>query len=138
MYGASQSLNVSVSVAVSLHVATEARRRLLGRAGDLDEDELVRLRARYYWSDVREPQLVVGHPRDHVRVADEPHAFRGECVAVKIIDGEREVQLAELDALGGGGVEFVRAAVLRHRAAQRGLPADDGSVPIYSSFPKRI
>jgi tRNA (guanosine-2'-O-)-methyltransferase len=59
MHGASQSLNVSVSVAVSLHVVTEARRKRLGRAGDLDEDALQRLRARYYAADVRGHRAVI-------------------------------------------------------------------------------
>ena len=61
MHGASQSLNVSVSVAISLHAATEARRRALGRPGDLDDDALLRLRARYYASDVRGARGLVEH-----------------------------------------------------------------------------
>lgn len=59
MHGFSQSLNVSVSVAVSLHVATEARRRALGRMGDLDGAALERLRARYYALDVRGAEAIV-------------------------------------------------------------------------------
>ena len=59
MHGFSQSLNVSVSVAVTLHVRSEARRRALGRASDLDGDALLALRARYYARDVRNATLVV-------------------------------------------------------------------------------
>ncbi len=61
MYGCSQSLNVSVSVAVALHVLTEARRAALGRAGDLDERGVAELRARFYALDVREWRQVVEH-----------------------------------------------------------------------------
>ena len=59
MHGCSQSLNVSVSVAVALHVLTEARRRALGRPGDLDGRALAELRARYYARDVRNWRQVV-------------------------------------------------------------------------------
>ncbi len=63
MRGFSQSLNVSVSVAVSLHVLTEARRRALGRPGDLDEESLLALRARYYAKDIRNAAAVVARWR---------------------------------------------------------------------------
>jgi tRNA (guanosine-2'-O-)-methyltransferase len=59
MYGFSQSLNVSVSVAVSLHVATSARRRALGRPGDLDDEALAALRARYYALDLEGAPAIV-------------------------------------------------------------------------------
>ncbi len=59
MHGCSQSLNVSVSVAVALHAVTEARRRALGRAGDLDEAALLALRARYYARDLRGAEAIV-------------------------------------------------------------------------------
>lgn len=59
MHGCSQSLNVSVSAAVSLHVVTEARRRSLGRPGDLDEPAQAALRARYYALDLRAPEQIV-------------------------------------------------------------------------------
>jgi hypothetical protein len=63
MYGASQSLNVSVSVAVALHVVTEARRRRVGRQGDLAPDALLRLRARYYLADVRGARAIIERHR---------------------------------------------------------------------------
>jgi tRNA (guanosine-2'-O-)-methyltransferase len=63
MYGASQSFNVSVSLAVSLHVATEARRRHVGGRGDLAPDELLRLRARYYYSDLRGARAIIERSR---------------------------------------------------------------------------
>ena len=59
MHGCSQSLNVSVSVAVSLHVLSEARRRALGQPGDLDAREVMALRARYYARDLRNAAAVV-------------------------------------------------------------------------------
>ena len=59
MHGFSQSLNVSVSVAVSLHVTTEARRRAIGRATDLDQASADLLRARYYAMDVRKPEAMI-------------------------------------------------------------------------------
>lgn len=64
MTGASQSLNVSVSVAVSLYAATAARRRSLGRPGDLPPDEELRLRARYYAADVRGAKGIVERARE--------------------------------------------------------------------------
>lgn len=63
MYGASQSLNVSVSVAVALHVASEARRRAVGATTDLDAATLLRLRARYYAADVRGFRAVLARAR---------------------------------------------------------------------------
>lgn len=59
MYGCSQSLNVSVAVAVAVHALTEARRSALGRIGDLDGEALDELRAKYYSLDVREWRKVV-------------------------------------------------------------------------------
>jgi tRNA (guanosine-2'-O-)-methyltransferase len=59
MHGATQSLNVSVSVAVALYVTTAARRRALGRPGDLDPGALLELRARYYASDTRGYEPIV-------------------------------------------------------------------------------
>lgn len=53
MHGFSRSLNVSVSVAIALHVASQSRRQVLGRAGDLDERALEELRSRYRALDVR-------------------------------------------------------------------------------------
>ncbi len=48
MYGLSQSLNVSVAAAVALHWAVEARRRISGESGDLDEADRAELRRRFY------------------------------------------------------------------------------------------
>jgi tRNA (guanosine-2'-O-)-methyltransferase len=48
MVGMSESLNLSVSAAITLYQVTQARRRLLGAPGDLEGDELARTRARYY------------------------------------------------------------------------------------------
>jgi tRNA (guanosine-2'-O-)-methyltransferase len=59
MHGCSQSFNVSVSVAVALHVLTEARRRALGKGGDLDERGRFALRARYYARDLRGAEEIV-------------------------------------------------------------------------------
>jgi tRNA (guanosine-2'-O-)-methyltransferase len=59
MHGFSQSLNVSVSAAIALSAITEARRRALGRAGDLDPRELLALRARWYGREVRGWEKVV-------------------------------------------------------------------------------
>jgi len=64
MYGCSQSLNVSVSAAIALQHVTEARRRVLGRSGDLDPEALTGLRARYYASDLREPEQIVARYLD--------------------------------------------------------------------------
>jgi tRNA (guanosine-2'-O-)-methyltransferase len=59
MHGASQSLNVSVSAAVSLAVLSERRRQALGAPGDLDERARTELRARYYALEVRGWRAVV-------------------------------------------------------------------------------
>lgn len=48
MVGMSESLNLSVSAAISMYVTGGGRRRLLGRAGDLDADAALREKARYY------------------------------------------------------------------------------------------
>ena len=47
MAGFTQSFNVSVAAAVTLHHASRARRAFLGRAGDLDGAALGALRSRY-------------------------------------------------------------------------------------------
>ena len=47
MWGFSQSLNVSVAAAIALYHCARARRRYLGREGDLSSEELSALRARY-------------------------------------------------------------------------------------------
>ena len=48
MYGMSESLNLSVSAALALYEVSSRRRALLGRAGDLAGERLLRERARYY------------------------------------------------------------------------------------------
>ncbi len=48
MFGFTESLNLSVSVAVSLQQVTSDRRRHLGRGGDLSEPAKRQLRAAYY------------------------------------------------------------------------------------------
>ena len=63
MHGASQSLNVSVCAAVSLHTVTESRRRTLGQKSDLSAPEIELLRARFYASDVRGHRLVIARWR---------------------------------------------------------------------------
>jgi tRNA (guanosine-2'-O-)-methyltransferase len=61
LYGLSQSLNLSVATALVIHGQSERRRRALGRAGDLDGEALLRLRARYYARDVRGAEAIVRH-----------------------------------------------------------------------------
>ncbi len=53
MHGFSQSLNLSVSVALAMHRLAARRRRALGRLGDLDDQKRARLRARWYALGVR-------------------------------------------------------------------------------------
>jgi hypothetical protein len=48
MYGFCESLNISVSVAVTLSRVVERRRQLLGRPGDLPPQLFQQLRAAYY------------------------------------------------------------------------------------------
>jgi tRNA (guanosine-2'-O-)-methyltransferase len=48
MYGMSESMNLSVSAAITLHTVTRKRREFLGRDGDLEGSALVQERARYY------------------------------------------------------------------------------------------
>ena len=48
MYGMSESLNLSVSAALSMHSVATRRRAWLGREGDLEGERLMRERARYY------------------------------------------------------------------------------------------
>jgi tRNA (guanosine-2'-O-)-methyltransferase len=71
MYGASQSLNVSVSLGMALVTVVEARRRALreatGRDGDLDAQAIDRLRARYYAGDVRNYRMLVERWRRETR-----------------------------------------------------------------------
>jgi tRNA (guanosine-2'-O-)-methyltransferase len=48
MVGMSESLNLSVSAAITLYQVTRARRLVLGASGDLAGEPLARMRARYY------------------------------------------------------------------------------------------
>jgi tRNA (guanosine-2'-O-)-methyltransferase len=53
MVGMSESLNLSVSAAIVLYNAARARRARIGKATDLEGDELARERARYYGRSVQ-------------------------------------------------------------------------------------
>ena len=53
MYGLSQSFNISVAAAITLSWAVEARRRAWGEPGDLDPEELMALRRRFYETATR-------------------------------------------------------------------------------------
>jgi tRNA (guanosine-2'-O-)-methyltransferase len=59
MHGCSQSVNLSVATALCVYTHAERRRRALGRAGDLDEAALLRLRADYYTRDLRGAEAIV-------------------------------------------------------------------------------
>lgn len=48
MYGFSQSFNISVAAAITLSWAVESRRRAWGKPGDLEPEELMALRRRFY------------------------------------------------------------------------------------------
>jgi tRNA (guanosine-2'-O-)-methyltransferase len=52
MSGVAESLNLSVSAAVSLHSVLERRRAFMNRRGDLDDVEFARRRARWYLNSV--------------------------------------------------------------------------------------
>jgi tRNA (guanosine-2'-O-)-methyltransferase len=59
MWGFSESLNLSVSVALSLHDVVLRRRRALGRQGDLPREARSQLRAAYYSMSTRHAVPVV-------------------------------------------------------------------------------
>jgi tRNA (guanosine-2'-O-)-methyltransferase len=59
MHGFSQSVNLSVATALCVYTHAERRRRALGRAGDLDEDALLALRADYYRRDLRGADAII-------------------------------------------------------------------------------
>jgi tRNA (guanosine-2'-O-)-methyltransferase len=59
MRGFSQSVNLSVATALCVYTHAERRRRALGRAGDLDGDALMALRADYYRRDVRGAEAII-------------------------------------------------------------------------------
>lgn len=48
MYGVSESLNLSVSAAISLYDLTSRKRTLLGKSGDLSENRRLELKEKYY------------------------------------------------------------------------------------------
>ena len=52
MHGFAESLNLSVSAAISLYVTLGRRREHLGRDSDLEPDEIARERARWYLNSV--------------------------------------------------------------------------------------
>ncbi len=53
MSGFTESLNLSVSVAVTVHTLAARRRRQIGKRGDLSDQERARLRARWYALGIR-------------------------------------------------------------------------------------
>jgi tRNA (guanosine-2'-O-)-methyltransferase len=59
LQGFTESLNLSVSVAVSLHSVVGGRRRLLGRVGDLPDGARDQLRAAYYALSTRHTVPIV-------------------------------------------------------------------------------
>jgi tRNA (guanosine-2'-O-)-methyltransferase len=59
MFGFTESFNLSVSVALALGRVTEARRRWLGQPGDLDDEQLKRLRAGYYAASAQHAAKVI-------------------------------------------------------------------------------
>ncbi len=59
LQGFSQSLNLSVATAITVYTHARRRRLALGRNGDLDEEALDRLRARYLRKDVRGADAIV-------------------------------------------------------------------------------
>ncbi len=59
MHGFSQSVNLSVATALCVYTHAERRRAALGRQGDLDGEELLRLRADYYARDLRGAEAIV-------------------------------------------------------------------------------
>jgi len=61
MFGFSESFNLSVSVALALAPVVAARRRVLGRAGDLPPSALSRLRAAYLARSTRHAVRLLQH-----------------------------------------------------------------------------
>jgi tRNA (guanosine-2'-O-)-methyltransferase len=59
MPGLTRSLNLSVAAALVLERAAARRRAALGRAGDLDDAAVLRLRARFYAASVRGADVVL-------------------------------------------------------------------------------
>ena len=63
MAGFTQSLNLSVSVALSLQRLAARRRQHLGTTGDLEDQERALLRAQWYAHSVRAADLIVARYR---------------------------------------------------------------------------
>ena len=59
MHGFTQSFNLSVSVALSIHRLAERRRGALGQAGDLGDQKRAHLRARWYAVGIRGAKAIV-------------------------------------------------------------------------------
>ncbi|HEY7373741.1 MAG TPA: RNA methyltransferase [Polyangia bacterium] len=59
MPGMTRSLNLSVAAALIVERAAQARRRALGRPGDLDDAVVLALRARFYAASVRGADVVL-------------------------------------------------------------------------------
>src|SRR5262249_11037288 len=57
--GMTRSLNLSVATALIVERATQARRRAIGRPGDLDDAAVLALRARFYAASVRGADVVL-------------------------------------------------------------------------------
>ncbi|HVV16348.1 MAG TPA: RNA methyltransferase [Polyangia bacterium] len=64
MHGLTQSLNLSVAAAVIVSRASALRRRALGRDGDLPDDAVLALRARFYAASVRGAEAVLSRALD--------------------------------------------------------------------------
>jgi tRNA (guanosine-2'-O-)-methyltransferase len=64
MQGMTRSFNISVAAALALQHATGARRRALGRPGDLSVEEHAALRDRWYREEVREPEKLLKRLRE--------------------------------------------------------------------------
>lgn len=63
MFGLTQSLNLSVATAIVVARASALRRQALGRDGDLDDDAVLALRARFYAASVRGADAVLARAR---------------------------------------------------------------------------
>ena len=59
MHGLTQSLNLSVATALIVERATVLRRRALGAPGDLTEEAILGLRARFYAASVRGADVIL-------------------------------------------------------------------------------
>jgi tRNA (guanosine-2'-O-)-methyltransferase len=59
MAGMTRSLNLSVAAALIVERAAQLRRRAIGRDGDLDDDAVLALRARFYAASVRGADVIL-------------------------------------------------------------------------------